>query len=125
MEHFDSVHGQEQWELFKKHMMVEGYFLSGFREYLPGYKGKWTPDSGPIIFGIGVAATGLALKPMQVWGEYCQSRMRSVESIVKRGMFICSVLSSIPVIGRIALIGDDMLSNSILLAAETSHQKYI
>lgn len=125
MEHFDSVHGQQQWELFKEHMMVDGYFLSGFREYLPGYKGKWTPDSGPIIFGIGIAATGLALKPMKVWGEYCQNRMRSIESVVKRGMFICSILSSIPLIGRIASIGDDLLSISIRLAAETTHQKYV
>ena len=125
MEHFDSVHGQEQSELFKKHMMVDGYFLSGFREYLPEYKGKWTPDSGPIIFGIGVAATGLALKPMKVWGEFYQSRMRSVESLVGWGMTLCSLLSSLPFIGRFASIGDDLLANSIKLAAETTRQKYV
>ena len=125
MEHFDGVKGQEQWELFKKHMMVDGFFLTGFREYLPGYKGKWTPDSGPIIFGIGVAATGLALKPMKVWGEYWQDRMCSVKRTVEWGMIFCSLLSSIPFIGRFASIGDDLLANSIMLAAETTHQKYI
>ena len=125
MERFDSVRGQEQWDLFKKHMMVNGFFLSGFREYLPGYQGSWTPDSGPVIFGIGVAATGLALKPMKVWGEYWQDRMCSVRSTVRRGMIFCSLLRSIPFIGRFASIGDDLLANSIMLAAETTHQKYI
>ena len=124
MENFDRLHGQEQWELFKKHMMVEGYFLSGFREYLPGYKGKWTPDSGPIIFGIGVAATGLALKPMQVWGEYWQSRMYSVKSTVDWGMILCWMLGSIPLIGQFFSIGDDLLANSVKLAADTTAQKY-
>ena len=33
--------------------------LTGFREYLPSYAGKWTPDSGPIVGGVGIAATGL------------------------------------------------------------------
>ena len=125
MEYFDSVHGQEQWELFKKHMMVDGYFLSGFREYLPGYKGRWTPDSGPIIFGVGIAATGLALKPMQVWGEYWQSEMRSLQSKVARGMFLCSLLAYVPFLGRLAMIGDDLLANSIMLSAETTGQKYV
>ncbi len=125
MEHFDSVHGQAQWELFKKHMMVDGYVLSGFREYLPGYKGKWTPDSGPIIFGLGVAATGLALKPMQVWGEYWQGRMHSVRNAVQLGMRLCSLLRFVPGLGRFAMIGDDLLANSIMLAAETTEQKYV
>ena len=125
MEHFDGVHGQQQWELFKEHMLVNGYFLSGFREYLPGYKGKWTPDSGPIIFGIGVAATGLALKPMQVWGEYWQSRMCSVRDTVKWGMLLSYSLSRIPFVGRFVSIGDDLLANSIMLAADTTAQKYI
>jgi hypothetical protein len=125
MERFDSVHGRQQWDLFKKHMMVDRFFLSGFREYLPGYKGTWSPDSGPIIFGVGVAATGLALKPMKVWGEYWQDRMCSVKRTVERGMALCSFLSSIPLIGRFASIGDDLLANAVMLAADTTPQKYV
>jgi hypothetical protein len=52
----------EQWELHKKNMYQKWCGLSGFREYLPSYQGKWSPDTGPIIGGIGVAATGLGLK---------------------------------------------------------------
>lgn len=124
MAHFDRSHGREQWELFKEHMMVPRFFLSGFREYLPGYKGKWTPDSGPIIFGVGVAATGLALKPMKVWGECWDHRMCEVKSTVERGMAICSILSCIPFIGRFASIGNDLLANSVKFAADTTAQKF-
>ena len=125
MEHFDGVKGQEQWELFKKHMLVKRLGFWGFREYLPDYKGKWTPDSGPIIFGIGVAATGLALKPMKVWGEYWQGHMRFVTSTVEWGMRMCAVLSQIPLVGRFAMIGDDLLANSIMLLAETTQTRYV
>ncbi|MEK9704003.1 MAG: hypothetical protein VW829_18440 [Deltaproteobacteria bacterium] len=125
MEHFDGVMGQEQWELFKKHLLVKRLGFWGFREYLPDYKGKWTPDSGPIILGIGVAATGLALKPMKVWGEYWQDHMESVRSTVEWGMLLCYLLSRIPLVGRFASIGDDLLANSIMLSAETTEQKYV
>jgi len=53
---------KEQWSLYKKHMGKHFFGLYGFREYLPTYRGKWTPDSGPIIGGIGVASTGLGMK---------------------------------------------------------------
>ena len=43
-------------------MMVDIIGIKGFREYLDSYKGSWTPDSGPIIKGLGIAATGLCLK---------------------------------------------------------------
>ena len=125
MEYFDGVKGQEQWELFKKHMLVKRLGFWGFREYLPDYKGKWTPDSGPILVGIGVAATGLALKPMKVWGEYWQGNMQVVRRTVEWGMLICAVLSQIPLVGRFAMIGDDLLANSIMLSAETTGQKYV
>ena len=125
MERFDGVKGQEQWELFKKHMLVKRLGFWGFREYLPDYKGKWTPDSGPIIFGIGVAATGLALKPMKVWGEYWQGHMQFVRITVDWGMRMCAVLSQIPMVGRFAMIGDDLLANSVMLSAETTEQKYV
>ena len=44
----------EQWSLFKEYMYENQWGLSSFREYLPTYDGKWTPDTGPIIGGIGV-----------------------------------------------------------------------
>lgn len=125
MEHFAPGAASEQWALFNEHMSIERLGLSGYREYLPGYKGKWTPDSGPIVFGIGVAATGLALKPMRVWGVENQWHpgrlLRSARCL--NGLF--SFLSRAPFLGRFFLLGCDMLATSILLAAETTEQKYI
>ena len=52
----------EQWQLMKQHFWAKSMGLQGFREYREAYQGQWTPDSGPIIGGLGVAATGLGLK---------------------------------------------------------------
>jgi len=62
---------------------------------------------------------------MQVWGEYWQGGMRSIQSKVARGMFLCSLLAYVPFLGRLAMIGDDLLANSIMLSAETTVQKYV
>jgi hypothetical protein len=44
---------------------------------------------------------------------------------VQLGMRLCSVLRCVPGLGRFAMIGDDLLANSIMLAAETTEQKYV
>ena len=125
LEHFDRSTGKEQWELFKKHMSVTRFGLSGFREYLPNYKGKWTPDSGPILFGVGVAATGLALKPMRVWGDESQWQPGALLKRARRWNLALNLISYVPFIGRLALIGSDILATSIIFASETTPQKYI
>jgi hypothetical protein len=125
MEHFASNEAHEQWGLFKKHMTTKVFGVWGFREYLRGYKGGWTPDSGPIIFGIGIAATGLALKPMMVWSEVPKWRGWSPFTRVRAWYFILNKISYIPLVGRLALIGSDLLASSIILAAETTSEKYV
>lgn len=125
MEHFDRTKAQEQWELFKKHMFIKRFGIQGFREYLPNYKGRWTPDSGPILFGIGIAATGLALKPMRVWGEELEKYPGPILRRARRIYRVLDWLSYLPLVGRLALLGSDMLATSIILAAETQDQKYI
>ena len=42
-------------------MMKKIFGRVAFREYLSDYNGRMTPDTGPIIAGCGIAATGLAL----------------------------------------------------------------
>ncbi len=59
----------EQWDLFKEHIYQTRLGLSGFREYLPTYCGKWTPDSGSIIAGLGAATTGLTVKAARSVGD--------------------------------------------------------
>ena len=125
MEHFDTVHAQQQWEMFKQHMLINRFGMWGFREYLPDYKGKWTPDSGPIVFGVGIAATGLALKPLKVWGDEWEWHIRKIRRNAHRIYGLFTLLRHIPFIGRLALLGSDMLATSILLAAETTRRKYV
>jgi len=125
LEHFDYSVGKKQWELFKQHMAVTRLGVPGFREYLPNYKGKWTPDSGPILFGMGVAATGLALKPMRVWGDENQWSAGRLLKLSRAFNELFKLLSFIPFLGRFFLLGSDMLATSIILAAETTQQKYI
>jgi hypothetical protein len=125
MEHFDAVHAQEQWDLFKQYMLINRFGTWGFREYLPDYKGKWTPDSGPIVFGVGIAATGLALKPLKVWGDEWEWHIRKIRRNAHRLYGLFDLLRHVPFIGRFALLGSDLLATSILLSAETTRQRYI
>lgn len=49
------------YETYREHYAVEVAGLGGFREYAPGIDAGADADSGPIVFGMGVAATGLAV----------------------------------------------------------------
>ena len=69
MHRFQPKEAQKQWDLFKKHMMIDVMGYTGFGEYLKDYKGGWTPDSGPIIKGVGIAAAGLALNASSTTGD--------------------------------------------------------
>ena len=55
--------------------------LGGVREYAPGTSGPGDADSGPIVFGMSVAATGFALASARIQGERDRFRelTRSVE----------------------------------------------
>ncbi|MEO7331805.1 MAG: hypothetical protein ABI193_24730 [Minicystis sp.] len=49
----------------------EASFLGfgGIREYAPGHTGKGDVDSGPVLLGISVSATGFALAPLRAFGH--------------------------------------------------------
>ncbi len=100
-----------QWQLFKEHMCEHRMGLTGFREYLLSYEGKWTPDSGPIIGGIGVAATGLALKAAYSLGD--QEMHASLKRSVDRVLTVFQATKSIPGIGILTSIGTDVLASAI------------
>jgi len=122
MGRFHPGEAQKQWVLFKKHMTVNIMGNTGFREYLKDYKGSWTPDSGPIVKGVGIAATGLALNAASSVGdmetyEKLEKGMRLVYNIIKRGDII-------PGVNMISKIGTDLLSSAIWLNAETKMKWY-
>jgi hypothetical protein len=104
---------QEQWCGYKEHMLIKRMGVLGFREYLETYEGKWTPDSGPIIMGIGVAATGLGLKAASTVNDIVLTSQikQSIDMILK----LLNALTPIHGINRLALLGTDILASSIYL----------
>jgi len=122
MNRFKPEEAQKQWVLFKKHMMIKVMRHTGFREYLEQYKGGWTPDSGPIIKGVGIAATGLALNAASTVGDIktykkLNKGMEMVYNIIRKG-------NVIPGVNMFTKIGTDLLSTSIWLNAETKIKWY-
>ena len=106
---------ESQWDLFKKHMKVTKLGLSGFREYLPDYQGRWTPDSGPIVAGLGVAASGLALKTAARLND--RSTYESLARVANPVLSICHATARIPLFNIVGKLGSDILASSIRLAA--------
>ena len=119
---FAPERAKHQWELYKQHMMKKVMGKIGFREYLPDYDGSWSPDSGPIIAGVGIAATGLALNAASTIGDKetyiaLEKSMNPVYSIVSKG-------DNIPILSMLSKLGTDLLSSAIWLNAETKQKWY-
>lgn len=109
----------EQWDLFKQHMLVNTAGFTGFREYLPSYSGKWTPDSGPIVRGIGVAATGLGLKAARAIGD--SDTHAKLRRSVDRVLFAIRLLNVVPGTRVLTSIGTDLLASAIYSNALLAH----
>ena len=118
--HFAPETAGDQWALFKRHMLIKRMGFVGFREYLQTYKGKWTPDTGPIIAGIGVAASALAMKAAMAVGD--EETFRALEQASSPLLRILEILSPVPLLGRLARVGTDLLASSILLSAATTSE---
>ena len=82
-------------------MLAKTAGLTGFREYLSSYWGKWTSGSGPIVRGIVVAVTRLGMKAARTIGDIrasCEIAVREL-SYVPRSSFnqvqtcLCNLLS--------------------------------
>jgi hypothetical protein len=122
MSKFEPEVAQEQWELYKKHMLVKRIGFKCFREYLPTYKGKWTPDSGPIIAGVGIAASGL--------GMNAATSVKDKETFIliykgaKVILSIMNLVNWIPGLNIISRIANDQLASAIFLNATTKLEWY-
>jgi hypothetical protein len=44
--------------------------FGGIREFAPGHVGEADVDSGPVLLGVSVSATGFALAPARAFGEH-------------------------------------------------------
>tara|TARA_B100000795_G_C22778196_1_gene431018 strand:- start:146 stop:1195 length:1050 start_codon:yes stop_codon:yes gene_type:complete len=122
MSRFEPIAAKEQWALYQKHMYIKKLGFNCFREFLPSYKGKWSPDSGPIIAGVGIAATGLGMNAATSIGD-----IKLYSSINKGARIILSLLSLIswiPGLNIVSKIATDLLASAIFLNAETKVEWY-
>ncbi|MDP1919440.1 MAG: hypothetical protein Q8L14_24530 [Myxococcales bacterium] len=77
------------WKTYKR-----SYFVTfplgvvGFREWPPGVDGASDTDSGPIVFGIGAAASALAISAAKAQGDGALARQleRSAEQVMSLGV---------------------------------------
>jgi hypothetical protein len=92
----------------------EASFLGfgGIREYADGYEGRGDIDSGPVLFGVSVAATGFALAPARASGRR--------EAFTR--LYRTTALFGMPVErgGRFRFGSGGPIGNALLLALLTS-----
>ena len=122
MGRFAPKRAAEQWKLYKKHMSKRVFGKIGFREFLPDYDGAWSPDSGPIIAGIGIAATGLGLNAASTVED--KKTYKGLENSMNPFHSVFNKTESLPIINFLTRIGTDLLSSSIWLNAETKQKWY-
>ena len=99
-------------------MLIKRMGSWGFREYLPDFPGRMTPDSGPIISDVGIAATGLSLKVSTHLDDELDSRRASMLKTAQRWNSVLRGADKIPGLNIASRIGTDLLASSIILAAE-------
>ena len=60
---------RQWWVKYRHRFLVERAGLAGFREWAPGRDRGMDADSGPIVYGVGAAATGLGIAAARAMGE--------------------------------------------------------
>lgn len=84
MHSFAPLRARKLWRRYREVFMVRVGPLAGFREWPPGVTAPADADSGPIVFGMGAAATGLALGASQAVGDgVTYGSLRASEALVR------------------------------------------
>ena len=60
---------ERDWHLYREHYLVDAGVLVGFREWPPGRDRAADIDSGPIVRGVGTAASALAIAAARRMGD--------------------------------------------------------
>lgn len=66
---FDPARAAAMYERFVARFAVDAAGLHGFAEWPDGQTGRPDADSGPVLFGLGMAATGLGLGAVRAAGD--------------------------------------------------------
>jgi hypothetical protein len=59
--HIDAARARRTYDAFRRHFWIERGFLAGFAEWAHGQELGEDVDSGPVVFGLGLAATGFGI----------------------------------------------------------------
>jgi hypothetical protein len=65
----DPALARRWWSAFREHYLVDRLVLVGFREWPPGVERAADADSGPIVNGVGAAATAFAIPAARLMGD--------------------------------------------------------
>jgi hypothetical protein len=114
---FDLTAASDIWEQYKNHFLTTTVIGTGFREYPIDYKYQWTPDSGPIVLGLGAAATGIGLNAASTIGD--RDTFVAIENNLSRIQSWFGVIEKIIGNNLITRVATDLLATSIRLNAET------
>ena len=107
------------WEKYKQHFLKKTLLGTGFREYPEDFHYRWTPDSGPIIMGLGAAATGIGLNAASTLND--SKIYRKIEKLLSRVQSGFLGVENIVGNNLLTRVGTDLLATSIWLNAETKH----
>ena len=79
----DKEFGNSQYELFKKNFVSKAFGLPTIREYPIGQSGFGDIDSGPVIFGVGFAATIVSIGSFALFDNYnlAQKQYKAINAL--------------------------------------------
>jgi len=105
----DPALARRWWALYKQRYLVDGGLLLGLREWPPGLDLPADVDSGPIVRGVGAAATGFGLAAARAVGD---------EETFARLEATARVMSGAAALDRaLAAAADSTLAQAILFQA--------
>ena len=114
---FDPKRAAAIWERYKASFLIRTVVGTGFREYPRDFKHRWTPDSGPILFGLGAAATGIGLNAASTVDD--QEAYQAIKKSLDRILGLFSGVENVFGNNLLTRVGTDLLATSIRLNAET------
>lgn len=116
MSDFAPKEAREFWNNYKKQYKKNFLIVSGFREYPPNANLSPDGNSGPIVFGMGAGATGLALNGAKYVGDYLT--YYQINNTFRFVDFVANILSFF---GKKKLenLSQDVLATSLRFNAET------
>jgi hypothetical protein len=81
MKEIDSAFAAEQFTIFTKHFIETRFGLVGVREYPSGVIGIGDVDSGPVIFGMGGAASIVGIRTLGTYrNQKAYELLRGIEA---------------------------------------------